>query len=66
MEVSMRKHVQKAIDAFGEELSRTAATPAKNNMFEVNEKSPLLEEKRADNFHSVVASLPLFCQEDAG
>ena len=55
--VSMEKHVQKAIDTFAGKVTQNAATPAKGDLFEINENTLKLDEDCADNFHSVVASL---------
>ena len=55
--VSMKKHILKAIDTFEEEITRNAASPARSHLFYVSEEAKPLDEKRADNFHSVNASL---------
>jgi hypothetical protein len=57
LEVSMKKHLLKALNDFMEEITRDAATPAKSYLFEVREGAKALDEERADNFHSVVAAL---------
>ena len=54
--VSMKKHVLKAINSFNEDLIRDAATPATNHLFKVRDV-PKLDEKKAENFHSVTAQL---------
>ncbi len=54
--ISMKKHILKAIDTFEEKITRNALTPAKNNLFETGDTKKI-DEKRADNFHSVTASL---------
>ena len=54
--ISMKKHILKAIDTFEEKITRNALTPAKNNLFETADTKKI-DEKRADNFHSVTASL---------
>ena len=56
VEVSMKKHILKAINEFMDEITRNAATPAKHYLFNVRE-STKLDEERAENFHSVVALL---------
>ena len=55
--ISMKKHILKAISLFSEEITKSAATPAKNYLFEVREQSKKISEEKADNFHSVVATL---------
>ena len=54
--VGIPRHILKAFEAFGEEITRNSATPANSFLFEVRD-SPELDEKRADAFHSVVSSL---------
>ena len=57
VQIGMKKHILKAIDTFEEDITRNAATPATSYLFGVRESSPKLSEKKADNFHSVVALL---------
>ena len=57
VEISMKKHILKALDEFMEDVTRNAATPANSHLFSIREDSPVLDEERADNFHSVVALL---------
>ena len=57
IEIGMKKHIKRAMELFPEEITKTAATPAKSYLFEVREGSKALDEERADSFHSVVASL---------
>ena len=56
VEVTMKKHILKAINDFMDDITRNAATPAKTYLFQVRESADLNEEK-AENFHSVVALL---------
>jgi hypothetical protein len=56
VKIDMKKHVLKAINDFDEDITRNAATPARSCLFHIRE-SKKLSEKRADNFHSVTASL---------
>ncbi|CAJ1952616.1 unnamed protein product [Cylindrotheca closterium] len=57
VEISMKKHIQKAIDMFMDDINREATSPAKAYLFDVREAAKDLNEERADNFHSVTASL---------
>ena len=57
LKINMKKHIQKAIDAFSEDITRNAATPASNYLFEVREDIAKLSDSKADNFHSVTAAL---------
>ena len=54
--IEMKKHIQRAISDFDEDITRNAATPATSYLFNVRE-SLKLSEAKADNFHSVTASL---------
>ena len=55
--VSMKEHLKDAISSSGLGIVRTAATPAKRSLFEVDEKSPLLSKSRAEIFHRTAAKL---------
>jgi hypothetical protein len=55
--IKMKEYIQEAIADFGEDITRTAATPAKRDLFEVNEESPALKGEKRETFHSVVAKL---------
>jgi hypothetical protein len=57
LRVSMKNHILKAIDEFDEDIVRNAATPAKAHLFSTRETAKKLDEKRAENFHSVNALL---------
>ena len=56
-EVHMEEHIQEAIDAFDEDVSKSICTPAGKGLFEINEKSTPLMKDKADMFHSIVAKL---------
>ena len=53
---SMKKHIQKATDAFIDSITRNAASPETSYLFKTCEDAKLSEEK-SKIFHSVVASL---------
>jgi hypothetical protein len=55
--VNMKDYIMEAIAAFGEDITRTAATPAKKDCFEINDKSEALTNERSEVFHSIVAKL---------
>jgi hypothetical protein len=55
--ITMRSYLEEAIAESGMEISRTASTPAKHYLFEVDENSPRLDKNRNDIFHSVSAKL---------
>jgi hypothetical protein len=55
--IKMKDYIKESITEFGETISRSAATPAKRGMFEINEESAALTNKGKDTFHSVVAKL---------
>jgi hypothetical protein len=56
IKVGMKKHILKAINTFSEDITRDAATPATSYLFKIREVDKI-DEKKAENFHSVVASL---------
>ena len=54
--VGMKKYILKAINSFGEDITRNASTPANPYLFKVRD-APKLSEEKADIFHSVTAQL---------
>ena len=67
--ISMADYVKKVIAGFPEDIHGVASTPAGENLFQVREedKRILLEEERAQSFHSTVAQLlfvTLRCRRD--
>ena len=57
VKLTMRNYLEEAIQMFGEDVSVGAATPANRNLFVVNETLSLLETRKAEIFHRVVAKL---------
>ena len=57
LKILMKGHIEEAINNFNEEITRTAPTPARKDLFEIDEKSERLSDSDAENFHSVVALL---------
>ena len=57
LKILMKCHIEEAINNFNEEITRTAPTPARKDLFEIDEKSERLSDSDAENFHSVVALL---------
>jgi hypothetical protein len=57
VDILMKEQVKEAIQDFDDDISRTAATPAKRDLFEIDEDSELLTPEKQENFHSVVAKL---------
>ena len=57
--IDMSKHVNEVIEVFSKEspVTSKATTPALRNLFEVNEKSPRLDDKRSAVFHHCVAKM---------
>ena len=55
--IEMEDYIKDAIEIFPEDVSHPATTPAKKNLFNIDERSPLLERSKANLFHSVVAKL---------
>ena len=57
VKLTMRIYLEEAIQTFGEDVSAGAATPAKKNLFVVNEDLPMLEDRQAESFQHIVAKL---------
>ena len=55
--IKMKECNKEAISDFGQEITRLATSPAKRDLFEINEDSGDLTEKDHEIFHSVVAKL---------
>jgi Reverse transcriptase (RNA-dependent DNA polymerase) len=55
--ISMKTYLQEAITESGIDITRQATSPAGKGLFELDDKSPLLEAERSDKFHSIVAKL---------
>ena len=55
VKIDMTKYVQEMLDTFPETVSKGASTPANENLYKINERSPKLNKKRAEEFHTAVA-----------
>ena len=55
--IKMKEYIKEAISDFGQEITRSATSPAKRDLFEIKEESRDLTEKDREIFHSVVAKL---------
>jgi hypothetical protein len=55
--IKMKEYIKEAIADFGGTIVRRAATPAKKNLFDIDESSKLLADPERDIFHSIVAKL---------
>jgi hypothetical protein len=55
--ITMKSYLEEAIDESGLSINRTAATPARKNLFEVDDGATPLQKNEAEVFHSVVAKL---------
>jgi hypothetical protein len=53
----MKDYATEAISKFGESISKSATTPAKRDLFEIDDKSERLSIDISETFHSVVAKL---------
>jgi Reverse transcriptase (RNA-dependent DNA polymerase) len=56
-EITMREYLEESISEPGLNISRVAASPAKRDLFEVDEGATALERQAADAFHRVAAKL---------
>jgi hypothetical protein len=57
VQITMKDYLTEAIDESGMSIERTVATPAKKDLFDVDDMATPLEREQADAFHSVVAKL---------
>jgi hypothetical protein len=55
--INMKDYLKEAIADFGEDIVKSAATPAKRDLFEIDENSPVLTTEKRETFHRVVAKL---------
>jgi hypothetical protein len=55
--ILMREYVEEAIVDFGEAIKRSATSPAKRDLFDIDENSEVLATKESETFHSVVSKL---------
>jgi hypothetical protein len=55
--IGMKGYVEDAIAEFGEDVSRSATTPAGRGIFEIDDTALLLEKGKAELYHKVVAKL---------
>ena len=53
----MREYLEEAIDEFGEPITKTATSPAKRDLFVIDENSKELSDGKGEIFHSVTAKL---------
>jgi hypothetical protein len=56
-EITMKPYLQEAIDDYLQDITYEAATPAKRDLFEVDERATRLTKHAADNFHSISMKL---------
>ena len=55
--ILMKKYLEEAIADSGMEASKVAPTPAKKDLFTVDNGSELLDKRQGEIFHSIVAKL---------
>jgi hypothetical protein len=55
--INMKDYVKEAIFESGMDVSRSTATPARKNLFDIDDASEKLNNQQGDLFHSVVAKL---------
>ena len=57
VQISMKDYLTESIEESGMKIERTVATPAKKDLFDVNDTASPLDKEEAEVFHSVVAKL---------
>ena len=55
--IGMKEYIKESMEEFGEDVSKHASTPAKKDLFEIDERSPKLKNDKAELFHSITAKL---------
>jgi hypothetical protein len=55
--ITMKEYLKEALVESGMDITRSVATPALRDLFDVDNNSPLLERSEAESFHSVTAKL---------
>ena len=58
----MVDYMTKLVDKFPYDVSKVVPTPAVENVFQVDEASPLLDQERAELFHTFVAKALFVCK----
>jgi hypothetical protein len=53
--IGMKDYIQESIDDFPHELSKGAATPSRQRLFEIDPDSLRLNKARSKIFHSIIA-----------
>jgi hypothetical protein len=53
----LKDYIKEAIADFGESITRSATTPAKKNLFQIDEESGPLTNREKKTFHSIAAKL---------
>ena len=60
--ISMKKYVEESITDFPEEPKKKSSTPARKDLFTVDEDSPLLDKIKKKKIHSLTMKLMYVCQ----
>ncbi len=55
--ITMKQYLEEALSECGMDIVREVSTPAQRDLFDVNEKSPLLDKAEGIVFHSICAKL---------
>jgi hypothetical protein len=62
VKIKMMDYVEKMLADLPDEMSGEATTPAANHLFDVDEDSPKVDEKKAQFFHTYVAKTLFLCK----
>ena len=60
--ISMRHYIEEALEDFPDKINKKATTPARKDLFTVDDDSPRLNEERAQKLHSITMKLMYMCQ----
>ena len=63
--IDMVDYMTKMVNEFPFPLTKSVPTPAAENVFQVDKTSPLLDQERAEIFHTLVAKALFACKRSS-
>ena len=62
VEIRMTIYIEEAIEAFPEKITKSAATPAQRDLFNIEDRGDKLDKSKAEKFHHITAKLLYVCK----
>ncbi len=62
VKITMSDYIENLFDELPEDMSGTAATPAANHLFTVNDNATKLDADKAKTFHHLTAKMHYLCK----